>query len=67
MLTVQGMMAMGAINVVRGSRSSVEELSQIYNHSERFGNKESFRCIYFSLISIVCDTQKEMMNELGLL
>ncbi|XP_048230081.1 probable acyl-activating enzyme 16, chloroplastic [Ricinus communis] len=30
----QGIMAMGAINVVRGSRSSVEELSQIYNHSE---------------------------------
>ncbi|XP_020536962.1 probable acyl-activating enzyme 16, chloroplastic isoform X2 [Jatropha curcas] len=30
----QGMMAMGAINVVRGSRSSVEELLQIYTHSE---------------------------------
>ncbi|KAJ1407304.1 AMP-dependent synthetase/ligase [Sesbania bispinosa] len=30
----QGMMASGAINVVRGSRSSVEELLQIYNHSE---------------------------------
>ncbi|CAK9149132.1 unnamed protein product [Ilex paraguariensis] len=30
----QGMMATGAINVVRGSRSSVEELWQIYNHSE---------------------------------
>ncbi|XP_021681516.2 probable acyl-activating enzyme 16, chloroplastic isoform X2 [Hevea brasiliensis] len=30
----QGMMAMGAINTVRGSRSSVEELLQIYNHSE---------------------------------
>ncbi|XP_058731738.1 probable acyl-activating enzyme 16, chloroplastic isoform X2 [Vicia villosa] len=30
----QGMMACGAINVVRGSRSSVEELLQIYNHSE---------------------------------
>ncbi|XP_020209352.1 long-chain-fatty-acid--[acyl-carrier-protein] ligase AEE15, chloroplastic-like [Cajanus cajan] len=28
------MMASGAINVVRGSRSSVEELLQIYNHSE---------------------------------
>ncbi|XP_020209152.1 long-chain-fatty-acid--[acyl-carrier-protein] ligase AEE15, chloroplastic-like [Cajanus cajan] len=27
-------MASGAINVVRGSRSSVEELLQIYNHSE---------------------------------
>ncbi|GMP78116.1 hypothetical protein CsSME_00034173 [Camellia sinensis var. sinensis] len=27
-------MATGAINVVRGSRSSVEELLQIYNHSE---------------------------------
>ncbi|CAK7339359.1 unnamed protein product [Dovyalis caffra] len=30
----QAMMAMGAVNVVRGSRSSVEELFQIYNHSE---------------------------------
>ncbi|EEF41754.1 long-chain-fatty-acid CoA ligase, putative [Ricinus communis] len=30
----QGIMAMGAINVARGSRSSVEELLQIYNHSE---------------------------------
>ena len=31
-----GIMTMGAINVVRGSRSSSEELLQIYNHSERF-------------------------------
>ncbi|OWM76739.1 probable acyl-activating enzyme 16, chloroplastic isoform X2 [Punica granatum] len=30
----QGIMATGAINVVRGSRSSVEELLQIYQHSE---------------------------------
>lgn len=30
----QGSMAMGAINVVRGSRSSTEELLQIYTHSE---------------------------------
>lgn len=30
----QGIMATGAINVVRGSRSSVDELLQIYNHSE---------------------------------
>ncbi|XP_057536585.1 probable acyl-activating enzyme 16, chloroplastic [Amaranthus tricolor] len=30
----QGTMAMGAINVVRGSRSSKEELLHIYNHSE---------------------------------
>ncbi|XP_061990564.1 long-chain-fatty-acid--[acyl-carrier-protein] ligase AEE15, chloroplastic-like isoform X2 [Rosa rugosa] len=30
----QGIMATGAINVARGSRSSVEELIQIYNHSE---------------------------------
>lgn len=32
-----GIMATGAINVVRGSRSSVEELLQIYDHSERCG------------------------------
>lgn len=36
-----GIMATGAINVVRGSRSSVEELLQIYTHSERYG-KSSF-------------------------
>lgn len=30
----QGTMATGAINVVRGSRSSVEELLHIYNHSD---------------------------------
>ena len=30
-------MATGAINVVRGSRSSVEELLQIYKHSQRLG------------------------------
>ncbi|XP_022733933.1 probable acyl-activating enzyme 16, chloroplastic [Durio zibethinus] len=33
----QGMMATGAINVVRGSRSSVEELLHLYNHSESVG------------------------------
>ncbi|KAM6544618.1 hypothetical protein CsatB_025354 [Cannabis sativa] len=33
----QGSMTTGAINVVRGSRSSVEELLQIYNHSESVG------------------------------
>ncbi|KAF8119115.1 hypothetical protein N665_0001s0164 [Sinapis alba] len=30
----QGIMSTGAVNVVRGSRSSVEELLQIYQHSE---------------------------------
>ncbi|PON55677.1 2,3-dihydroxybenzoate-AMP ligase [Parasponia andersonii] len=33
----QGIMTTGAINVVRGSRSSVEELLQIYSHSESVG------------------------------
>jgi len=42
-----GMMAMGAVDVVRGSRSSVEELLQIYNHSERFAKELSFKCILF--------------------
>lgn len=36
----QGIMATGAINVVRGTRSSVEELLQIYNHSERLVSQE---------------------------
>ncbi|CAH1434522.1 unnamed protein product [Lactuca virosa] len=30
----QGIMATGAINIVRGSRSSIEELLHIYTHSE---------------------------------
>ncbi|KAJ6866465.1 acyl-activating enzyme 16 [Populus alba x Populus x berolinensis] len=34
LVTDQGMMAMGAVDVVRGSRSSIEELLQIYIHSE---------------------------------
>ncbi|XP_010532733.1 PREDICTED: probable acyl-activating enzyme 16, chloroplastic isoform X3 [Tarenaya hassleriana] len=34
LVTDQGIMATGAVNVVRGSRSSVEELLQIYSHSE---------------------------------
>ncbi|XVF84556.1 hypothetical protein PTKIN_Ptkin17bG0046400 [Pterospermum kingtungense] len=33
----QGIMATGAIDVVRGSRSTVEELLHIYNHSESVG------------------------------
>ncbi|KAF8107377.1 hypothetical protein N665_0122s0021 [Sinapis alba] len=33
----QGIMATGAVNVVRGSRSSVEELLQIYCHSDSVG------------------------------
>ena len=31
-----GIMAAGAVNAVRGSRSSVEELFYIYSHSDRF-------------------------------
>ena len=51
---VLGMMAMGAINVVRGSRSSVDELLQIYNHSERFANSVvPFSFFLFSLLVIV--------------
>nr|XP_043611830.1 probable acyl-activating enzyme 16, chloroplastic [Erigeron canadensis] len=34
MVADQGIMATGAINIARGSRSSVEELLHIYNHSE---------------------------------
>ncbi|KAK9933009.1 hypothetical protein M0R45_020223 [Rubus argutus] len=33
-IPAKGIMATGAINVVRGSRSSVEELLQIYDHSD---------------------------------
>lgn len=47
LIFVLGMMAMGAVDVVRGSRSSVEELLQIYNHSERFAKELSFKCILF--------------------
>ncbi|KAL2343506.1 hypothetical protein Fmac_004791 [Flemingia macrophylla] len=51
----QGMMASGAINVVRGSSSSVEELLQIYNHSESVAlvvdNPEIFNRIAKTLYS----------------
>ncbi|KAF7133387.1 hypothetical protein RHSIM_Rhsim09G0061500 [Rhododendron simsii] len=51
----QGIMATGAINVVRGSRSSVEELLQIYNHSESVAlvvdNPELFNRIAETLCS----------------
>ncbi|KAG5531414.1 hypothetical protein RHGRI_026139 [Rhododendron griersonianum] len=51
----QGIMATGAINVVRGSRSSVEELLQIYNHSESVAlvvdNPEFFNRIAETLCS----------------
>ncbi|KAG6428378.1 hypothetical protein SASPL_112629 [Salvia splendens] len=39
----QGIMATGAVNVVRGTRSSVEELLQIYNHSDRSGGGDRLR------------------------
>lgn len=45
-----GMMASGAINVVRGSRSSVEELLQIYNHSER--SDKYFPCERISIVKL---------------
>ncbi|KAK9159852.1 hypothetical protein Syun_006193 [Stephania yunnanensis] len=51
----QGIMATGAINVVRGTRSSVEELLQIYNHSESVAlivdNPDSFKKISATFIS----------------
>ncbi|XP_019414683.1 PREDICTED: probable acyl-activating enzyme 16, chloroplastic isoform X1 [Lupinus angustifolius] len=46
----QGMMASGAVNVVRGSRSSNEELFQIYDHSES--------------VALAVDTP-EMFNRIG--
>ncbi|CAL0333093.1 unnamed protein product [Lupinus luteus] len=46
----QGMMASGAVNVVRGSRSSNEELLQIYDHSES--------------VALAVDTP-EMFNRIG--
>ena len=42
-LYVIGTMALGAINVVRGSRSSKEELLHIYNHSERLMKQFFFK------------------------
>ncbi|KAL9411397.1 hypothetical protein AB3S75_045066 [Citrus x aurantiifolia] len=51
----QGMLATGAINVVRGSRSSSEELLHIYNHSESVAiaveNPEFFNRIAETLCS----------------
>ncbi|XP_050879372.1 probable acyl-activating enzyme 16, chloroplastic isoform X1 [Lathyrus oleraceus] len=54
----QGMMAIGAINVVRGSRSSTEELRQIYSHSESVAlavdNPEMFNQIAKPFYSKTC-------------
>ncbi|CAL0329685.1 unnamed protein product [Lupinus luteus] len=54
----QGMMASGVINVVRGSRSSAEELLQIYNHSESVAlavdNPEMFNRIAKTFYSKTC-------------
>ncbi|KAK1282366.1 hypothetical protein QJS10_CPB22g00731 [Acorus calamus] len=51
----QGIMATGAINVVRGTRSSVEELLQIYIHSESSAivveNPEFFNKLAVNLFS----------------
>lgn len=52
------MMAIGAINVVRGSRSSTEELRQIYSHSESVAlavdNPEMFNQIAKPFYSKTC-------------
>jgi long-subunit acyl-CoA synthetase (AMP-forming) len=42
-----GIMAAGAINVVRGSRSSAEELLLIYNHSDRLTEFPSLSVFIF--------------------
>ncbi|KAL3506492.1 hypothetical protein ACH5RR_031874 [Cinchona calisaya] len=51
----QGTMATGAVNVVRGSRSSVEELFQIYNHSDSVAlvvdNPEMYNRIVYTFSS----------------
>ncbi|OIW21261.1 hypothetical protein TanjilG_31374 [Lupinus angustifolius] len=54
----QGMMASGVVNVVRGSRSSAEELLQIYNHSESVAlavdNPDMFNQIAKAFYSKTC-------------
>ncbi|XVE81234.1 hypothetical protein DITRI_Ditri15bG0046800 [Diplodiscus trichospermus] len=50
----QGIMAMGAINVVRGSRSPVEELLHIYNHSESVGLVVDNPEFFHRLAGIIC-------------
>lgn len=44
-----GIMTTGAINVVRGSRSTVKELLQIYNHSDRYV-QVTFLLVFYQLI-----------------
>lgn len=51
----QGMMATGAINVVRGSRSSVEELLQIYQHSESVALAVDSPELYNRIAEVFCD------------
>lgn len=52
-------MTTGAINVVRGARSSDQELFQIYEHSERFVNnalKKNKKNLILSVIIIQLKT-----------
>ncbi|KAF8016312.1 hypothetical protein BT93_H1732 [Corymbia citriodora subsp. variegata] len=51
----QGIMATGAINVVRGSRSSVEELLQIYQHSESVALAVDSPELYNRIAEVLCD------------
>ncbi|KAI6694758.1 hypothetical protein NL676_022468 [Syzygium grande] len=51
----QGIMATGAINVVRGSRSSVEELLQIYQHSESVALAVDSPELYNRIAEVFCD------------
>ncbi|KAL7207939.1 hypothetical protein ACSBR1_029818 [Camellia fascicularis] len=60
----QGIMATGAINVMRGSRSSVEELLQIYSHSERLV-KYSFRWQHYTYEAISSDDVATLVYNSG--
>ncbi|KAH8483952.1 hypothetical protein H0E87_028391 [Populus deltoides] len=66
LVTDQGMMAMGAVDVVRGSRSSIEELLQIYIHSESVAlavdNPELFNRIVETFCSKAAPSYKEIID-----
>ncbi|KAJ6734555.1 ACYL-ACTIVATING ENZYME 16 CHLOROPLASTIC-RELATED [Salix purpurea] len=65
LVTDQGMMAMGAVDVVRGSRSSVEELLQIYIHSESVALAVDNPELYKEIIELGQESHKAFSDTDG--
>lgn len=63
-----GILAAGAVNAVRGSRSSAEELLYIYSHSDRLDNNfhlNHFMEFRFSFQKMFCATHVAISDFYG--